>query len=99
MAMLWLTGYAAFGMTIAIVVRSAAPALGVAVVWAGPFEHLVDNAWSGAREYFPGLLLEAVGSGGAGNVSATRAAVSAGIYITLFALVTATVFSRRDVTS
>lgn len=97
MVMLWVTGYAVFGMTVAILVRSVAPALAIAVAWAGPLEHLVNRAWSPAREWFPGLLLEAVGEGGTGGVTATRAALSAVAYIVVFALVTATVFSRRDI--
>jgi ABC-2 type transport system permease protein len=99
MVMLWVTGYAVFGMTVAILVRSVAPALAVAVAWAGPLEHLVNRAWSPAREWFPGLLLEAVGVGGTGGVTATRAAVAAVAYIVVFALVTAGVFARRDVTA
>lgn len=39
MVMLWVTGYAVFGMTVAILVRSVAPALAIAVAWAGPLEH------------------------------------------------------------
>lgn len=97
MVMLWVTGYAVFGMTVAILVRSVAPALAVAVAWAGPLEHLVNRAWSPAREWFPGLLLEAVGEGGTGGVTATRAAVSAGAYIVVFAVVTGIVFARRDI--
>ena len=99
MVMLWFTGYAVFGMTVAILVRSVAPALFIAVAWAGPLEHLVNRAWSPARSYFPGLLLEAVGAGGIGTVTATHAAVAAAGYIALFAVVAAVVFSRRDVTA
>jgi ABC-2 type transport system permease protein len=98
MVMLWVTGYAVFGMTVAILVRSVAPALAVAVAWAGPLEHLTNRVWSPAREWLPGLVLEAVGEGGIGSVSATRAAVTAAAYIVAFAVVTATVFARRDVT-
>jgi ABC-2 type transport system permease protein len=99
MVMLWVTGYAVFGMTIAILVRSVAPALAIAVAWAGPIEHLINRAWSPARGYFPGLLLEAVGAGGTGDVSATHAALAAGGYIALFAALAAIVFSRRDITA
>jgi hypothetical protein len=99
MVMLWVTGYAVFGMTVAILVRSVAPALAIAVAWAGPLEHLTARAWSQARDYFPGLLLEAVGAGGADGVSATHAALASGAYIALFAVLTATVFSRRDITA
>jgi energy-coupling factor transporter ATP-binding protein EcfA2 len=97
--MLWVTGYAVFGMAVAVLARSVAPALAIAVAWAGPLEHLVNDAWSPARRYFPGLLLEAVGEGGTGGVSATRAALAAGAYIVLFAALAATVFSRRDITA
>ena len=99
MVMLWVTGYAVFGMTIAILVRSVAPALAIAVAWAGPLEHLVARAWSPARGYFPGLLLEVLGAGGTGDVSATHAALAAAGYIALFAAITAAVFSRRDITA
>jgi hypothetical protein len=80
-------------------VRSVAPALAIAVAWAGPLEHLINDAWSPARRYFPGLLLEAVGEGGTGGVSATRATLAAGVYIVIFAALTAIVFSRRDITA
>jgi hypothetical protein len=63
---LWVAGYAVFGMTVAILVRSVAPALAIAIAWAGPLERLVDDAWSPARGWFPGLLLEALGAGGTG---------------------------------
>jgi hypothetical protein len=86
-------------MTVAVLVRSVAPALAIAVAWAGPLEHLVNDAWSPARRFFPGLLLEAVGEGGTGGVSATRAALGAATYVVVFAAVTATVFSRRDITA
>jgi hypothetical protein len=45
-------------MTVAILVRSVAPALAIAIAWAGPFEHLVARSWDPARSYFRGLLLE-----------------------------------------
>lgn len=98
MVLLWVNGYAVFGMTVAMLIPSVPVALGAAVAWAGPIEHLINGAWSPARRYFPGLLLEAVGEGGTGSVTATRAAITAGIYTLLFATIAATVFSRRDIT-
>jgi ABC-2 type transport system permease protein len=98
-AMLWVTGYAVFGMAVAILVRSVAPALAIAIAWAGPFDHLLARAWSPARGYFPGLLLEVLGAGGVAGVSVTRAALASCGYIALFALVAAVVFRRRDVTA
>lgn len=98
-AMLWVTGYAVFGMAVAILVRSLAPALAIAIAWAGPFEHLLARAWSPARGYFPGLLLEVLGAGGVAGVSVTHAALASCGYIALFALVAAIVFRRRDITA
>jgi hypothetical protein len=97
--MLWVTGYAVFGMTVAVLVRSVALALAIAIAWAGPFEHLLARAWSPARGYFPGLLLEVLGAGGTAEVSVTRAALASCGYLVLFALVAATVFRRRDITA
>jgi ABC-2 type transport system permease protein len=54
----WMTGYALLGMTIAVLVRSVPVALAIGIAWAGPFEHLVQDAWAPAQRFFPGLLLE-----------------------------------------
>jgi hypothetical protein len=56
------------------------------------------RVWDSARAWFPGLLLEAVGEGGIGAVTATRASITAAAYVVVFSVVTAIVFSRRDVT-
>jgi hypothetical protein len=63
-ALFWVSGYAVLGMTLAVVVRSVPVALAIGIAWAGPFEHLVQDAWNPAQRYFPGLLLEAFVAGG-----------------------------------
>lgn len=70
--------------------------MAVAVAWAGPLEHLIDRAWSPARHYFPGLLLEAVGAGGTDSVSVTHAALAAGACIVLFAVLSPEGTSPHD---
>jgi ABC-type transport system involved in multi-copper enzyme maturation permease subunit len=95
----WISAYAVLGMTIAVLVRSVPIALAVGIAWAGPFEHLMQDAWGPAGRFFPGLLLEAFVAGGTSEVSAARALVTVALYVMLAAAVAGTVFSRRDVTA
>ena len=95
----WVGGYALLGTMLAVLVRSVPIALAIGIAWAGPFEHILQDAWGPAGRYFPGLLLEAFVAGGTSEVSATRAFVTVAVYVTLAAAIAATVFSRRDVTA
>jgi ABC-2 type transport system permease protein len=99
MVLLWMTGYAVLGTAVGLLVRSVPLALGIGIAWAGPFEHLVQNAWDPATKIFPGLLLEVVGQGGTAEVSLDRALLTAAGYAVLAGIVTAIVFARRDVTA
>jgi hypothetical protein len=93
----WVSGYAVLGMTVAVLVRSVPVALAIGIAWAGPFEHLLQDAWDPAQRFFPGLLLEAFVSGGTSGVGVTRAFVTVSAYAAVAAAVAATVFARRDV--
>jgi ABC-type transport system involved in multi-copper enzyme maturation permease subunit len=95
----WVTGYALLGMTVAVLARSVPVALAVGIAWVGPFEHLLQDAWSPAQRIFPGLLLEAFAAGGTTGVSAGRAVATVSLYVAAAAAVAATVFARRDVTA
>ncbi len=95
--LVWVTGYAVLGTTVAVLLRSVPLALAVGIAWAGPVEHLVQDAWEPANRFFPGLLLEAFVAGGTPEVSADRAFATVVAYSVLAALVAATVFARRDV--
>jgi ABC-2 type transport system permease protein len=97
--LLWITGYAVLGMTVAVLLRSVPVALAVGIAWAGPFEHLVQNAWTPAGKVFPGLLLEAFVAGGTPDVTAGRALAIVAVYATVAGLVASVVFARRDVTA
>ncbi len=97
--LLWITGYAVLGTTVAVLLRSVPVALAVGIAWAGPFEHLVQNAWTPAGKVFPGLLLEAFVAGGTPVVAAGRALVTVAVYVTIAALVASVVFARRDITA
>jgi ABC-2 type transport system permease protein len=95
----WVSGYALLGMMLAVLVRSVPVALAIGIAWAGPFEHLLQDAWEPVQRYFPGLLLEAFVAGGTSAVSAGRAFVTVSVYVVAAAAIAATVFARRDVTA
>jgi ABC-2 type transport system permease protein len=95
----WVSGYALLGMTLAVLVRSVPVALAIGIAWAGPFEHLLQDAWNPAQRFFPGLLLEAFVAGGTSDVSMTRAFLTVAVYVVIAAAVAATTFTRRDVTA
>jgi ABC-type transport system involved in multi-copper enzyme maturation permease subunit len=97
--LVWVTGYAVLAMMVAMLVRSLAVALAVGILWAGPLEHLIQNAWSSAPQVFPGLLLEAIGQRGTPRVGMTQALVTLAAYVAVAAVVSAVVFRRRDVTT
>jgi ABC-type transport system involved in multi-copper enzyme maturation permease subunit len=95
----WVTGYALLGMTLAVLVRSVPVALAIGIAWAGPFEHLIQDAWGPADRLFPGLLLEAFVAGGTTDVSAFRALLTVTAYLLIAAAIAGTTFARRDVTA
>jgi ABC-2 type transport system permease protein len=95
----WVSGYALLGMTVAVLVRSVPIALAIGIAWAGPLEHLLQDAWNPAQRFFPGLLLEAFVAGGTSEVSASRALVTVTAYVILAATIAATTFARRDITA
>ncbi|HEX2063454.1 MAG TPA: hypothetical protein VHE80_03430 [Acidimicrobiales bacterium] len=95
----WVTGYAVLGTALAVAVRSVPVALAVGIAWAGPTEHLVQEAWAPASDWFPGLLLEAFVAGGTPEVTAGRAFVTVAAYVVLAAGLAGTSFARRDVTA
>jgi ABC-2 type transport system permease protein len=98
-ALFWVTGYAVLGTTLAVLTRSVPVALAVGIAWAGPFEHLIQDAWSTASRVFPGLLLEAFVAGGTSDVSAGRALITLSLYVAIAAFVATTTLARRDITS
>jgi ABC-2 type transport system permease protein len=98
-ALFWVTGYALLGTLVGVLVRSVPVALAIGIAWAGPFEHLLQEAWEPASRAFPGLLLEAYVAGGTPDVTAGRAFATLAVYLVLAAAAAGLAFSRRDVTS
>jgi ABC-2 type transport system permease protein len=98
-ALLGVAAWALFGMAIAIFVRSIPVALGIGIVWAGPFEHIIQDSWTSAERWFPGLLLESLAAGGTDEVAFGRALALVAFYLAIAASAAAVVFVRRDVTA
>jgi ABC-type transport system involved in multi-copper enzyme maturation permease subunit len=98
-AVFGVAAWASLGMALAIFVRSIPIALAIGIVWSGPFEHLLEDAWSTADRWFPGLLLEALGAGGTAAVSTSRALTLVALYVAAAVIAAAIVFARRDVTA
>jgi ABC-2 type transport system permease protein len=98
-AFLVVASWALLGTAIAVFVRSTPVALGIGVVWAGPFEHIVQDSWTSADRWFPGLLLESLAVGGTDEVAFGRALALVAVYVAVAASAAALVFVRRDVTA
>lgn len=90
--------WAVFGTTLAVVFGSVPLALGVGFVWAGPFEHLVADAWTAGNQWFPGLVLQSLIAGGTDELSLARAVMTAIVYTALAATLALFLTARRDVT-
>lgn len=89
--------WALYGLVLATAVRSLPIAVGIGVAWAGPFEHLIGEAWTPGLRWFPGLLLEAVAANGTPDVDVTPAIATSIAYAVVAAVVAATIFRRRDI--
>lgn len=98
-ALVTVGAWALLGMALGVVLRSTPLALGVGVAWAGPFEHITEDAWGSADAWFPGLLLEDLAAGGTGDVSSSQALLTLAVYVGLAAAAAAVVLRRRDVTA
>ncbi|CAN5660277.1 hypothetical protein BH20ACT1_BH20ACT1_03330 [soil metagenome] len=92
-------GWAVFGTTLAVILRSVPVALGVGFAWAGPFESSVVDSWSTGYRFFPGQVLASLVQGGTPELGMGRAVVTATLYAAVAAAVTLVLVSRRDVTS
>ena len=90
-------GWALYGMTLALLLRSVAIAVGVGVAWAGPLEHITAESWQAAERWFPGLQLETLAGGGTSDLSSERALLLTAIYATVAVAAGLLTLSRRDI--
>ena len=91
------TGYGLLGAALGTVVRSLPIALGIGLAWFLPFEHVVQNAWADAGRWFPGLLMEALASGGTSVTSVSRSLALGGGLVLAVVVAAAVDLRRRDV--
>lgn len=91
--------YGLVGLALGSLIRSTSIAVAVAFAWFFPLEHIVQNAWSGAGRWFPGLLFEAIARDGTTATSFDRAlalGVGAAVILAGVAMVD---LHHRDVTA
>jgi ABC-type transport system involved in multi-copper enzyme maturation permease subunit len=91
------TVFGTVGITLGVFCRSTPIALGVGLAWLGPLEHIIQLNWSGAARWFPGLVFDAVASGGTTITTYERALVTALAYAAVALAAGSVSFLRRDV--
>jgi ABC-2 type transport system permease protein len=96
-AVLTATVFGTVGISLGVFCRSTPIALGIGLAWLGPLEHIIQLNWSGAARWFPGLVFDAVASGGTTITTYQRAIVTALAYTALALTAAAVSFIRRDV--
>jgi ABC-2 type transport system permease protein len=96
-AVLTATVFGTVGISLGVFTRSTPIALGIGLAWLGPLEHILQLSWSGAAQWFPGLVFDAVASGGTTITTYQRALALALAYAALALSAAAVSFLRRDV--
>jgi ABC-2 type transport system permease protein len=96
-AVLTATVFGTVGISLGVFCRSTPIALGIGLAWLGPLAHIVQLSWSGAARWFPGLVFDAVASGGTAITTYQRTIVTAITYAALALTAAAASFIRRDV--
>jgi ABC-type transport system involved in multi-copper enzyme maturation permease subunit len=92
-------GWGLLGMMAAIAFRTLPITLAVMLAWVFPFENIMFRSWAAADRWFPGLLLQGVGSGSGGSGGWTRAVLMTALYAGLFLAASSLIFRRRDITA
>jgi ABC-2 type transport system permease protein len=89
--------WGAFGMTLAILFRSAAPAIGFGIGYTFVVENLIAFFWDDGDKWLPGQLLGAFNDGGTARASLLVSGLLLASYAAFFVLVSGYVFQKRDV--
>jgi ABC-type transport system involved in multi-copper enzyme maturation permease subunit len=89
--------FGAVGAAVGVLARSTSLALGIGLAWLAPLEHLIQLSWSGAGDWLPGLVFDAVAGGGTSTTTYAHAVVTALLYAALALTAGTVVFVRRDV--
>jgi ABC-2 type transport system permease protein len=96
-AVLTATVFGTVGISLGVFCRSTPIALGIGLAWLGPLEHIIQLSWSGAARWFPGLVFDAIASGGTAITTYQRALVTALVYAALALTAAVVSFLRRDI--
>jgi len=96
-AVLTATFFGTIGAVVGVLARSTPLALGLGLAWLGPIEHIVQLNWDGAGGWFPGLVFDAVASGGTTVITYQHATTMAAVYLAVAMLGGTASFVRRDV--
>lgn len=87
------------GFTLGILLRSAAPAVGIGLGYTLIAENLILVAWNDGKNWLPGQVLVAFTQGGTTTLSLGAASGLLALYTLVFLVAAGTVFARRDVGS
>lgn len=98
-ALLAVLGYGAFGLGLAVVLRSPVSAIAAGVAWLLPIEAILSATVHHADRWLPGQLLSAIASGGTSSVGYSHALLVGLLYVTAAVAGAVVLFRRRDVTS
>lgn len=91
--------WALLGAALGLLLRSTPLALGVALAWLLPVEHVVEDGWPGGSHWFPGILLQGFAAGGDGKTPWLRAGLTVALYCVVLVGAATLAFVRRDVTA
>lgn len=91
-------GYAAIGALLGIVMRSAAPAIGIALAWLLPVESLLARFTDTAGDWLPGQVFSDLAAGGP-ELGYTRALTVTLGYAAVAIIASLALFKWRDVTA
>lgn len=92
-------GWGILGTVLGLLLRSVPVVVAVGVAWAGPFEHLLSEAWTTSFDFLPGLQAEALAAGGNIDVSYQHALTLSVVYGALAVAVGLISLARRDITT
>lgn len=89
----WVFGI--IGVALAVVMRSAATAIGIGLAWALPGEQLIAALWSDIADFLPGHLAAAIS--GSEEISFATAVGGSIVWIVAFTVLSMAVFNGREV--
>lgn len=92
-------GWAALGLLLAVLLRSAPAAIGIGVAYTLPFEIVLTIMFEDASRWLPGQILQALARGGSPKMTYTTALLASLTWIAAATTVTLAIFRSRDETN